>query len=407
MRVLRALLCLLLVVHPADAAFRHGYIAPIVTTTFGLAADRADVPQTFASVAANATARREHTTSCDGSVSTLQSVDVGFDVFSSADARTIKRYIEYPLGTFTQITWSAATSVTITPGAVVKSDTIALAIPACTKFWERTVNLTATVNNFPVIQLPGVPTVMGVDDGISATDQGNSGTIAASSTQVNYFGASAILGTINAANARSFVIVGDSISWGFGDTLSGAHGGSGWPARMLDVHGYPYARINASGWTASSLAGSALAQTTAFVNVLTFTDAINELGVNDMAVNARTSAQVLADQQTAYGMFTGKRIYQSTITTETNSTDGWLTTGNQTFPASGTNTLGAQLNPLNTSIRALPAHVTAVLEIADAQMSARNSDLWTTSSGLTMTGDGIHPNATGANVYAAAVVGTI
>lgn len=368
--------------------------------TLGLVANRTDVPQTFQSIAANFTSRREHFSHPDGGFQTIQSIDVGFDAFSNADSRTIKRFIEYPQNTFTQMTWSGATSVTIAPGAVVKSDVISLTVPPATKLWERTVNLNATVTNFPVIQTPSSSPSLGLDDGNSVTDQGNSGTIAASDSFG--FGAAALIGQIGTRNARSFLLIGDSIAFGFGDGGIGALGGSGYLARALDVHGYPYCKMVVSGWTAGNLV-SRIAAWNSFIGALSFTDMIQQLGVNDLANSSRSQAQLLADQQTIYGLCAGKKIFQTTITPETSSTDGWATTGNQTF-LSGTGTL-SQLNAVNASIRAVPAGVSVVLDVADMVMSARDTDIW--AAPPSPTGDGIHPSTTKHASLAATIAGLI
>lgn len=374
--------------------------------TVGIAANRAQVPTAVGSIAANATSIREHFSHPDAAISSLQFVDVGWFYNSSgvpvnADSRSIKRYVEYPQGTFTQITWSNATSVTVGAGVTVVSDMVGVIIPAGTKFWERTVNLTSTVTNFPLIELPAASTTLSVDDGNDAADKGNSGTIAPSSG-VTTFGAAAVMGTIGIANARGFVIVGDSIPFGQGDISSvGTKDGSGFLARALDTHGYPYVKITRSSMRAVQFVSS-LALPTAFINALSFTDVIQQLGINDLFTGSRTQAQLLADHQTIYGLFTGKKIYQTTLTPISSSTDSWATTTNQTASAAGTM---AQINSVNSAIRAIPANVNAVLEVADAAMSARDSDIWNAppSVGQPMTQDGTHPKSFGAASIAATI----
>lgn len=388
--------------------------SPPVTTTFGLAANRADVPEGISTITANTTCRREHFAHPDGALSAIQTVDVGWylngssaGIPTTADSHVIKRYIEYPAGTFTQITWSAATSVTVGVGAAVKSDLVPISIPAGAEFWERTVNLTSTVTNYPTISLPFASTTIGVDDGcVASTDLGNSGTVSAGGT-TGFLGAAAIMGTIQTANARSFFIIGDSIAFGQADQSSGAKGGSGYISRALDIHGYPYARMVVSGWSANSLVVNSTLPV-AFIATLTFPEVIQQLGTNDMAVNSRSAAQILADHQTIYGMVTGKTIHQTTINSRTSSTDGFITTANQTVITIGTL---SQLNSLNASIRALPTHVTDVLDAADGQMSARDSDIWSISTlngvAKNLTSDGIHPNQAGSSQIATAVFGKL
>lgn len=373
--------------------------------TVALAANRAQVSTAVGSIAANTTSIREHYSHPDGAITSLKFVDVGWYYDSNgtpvnADSRSIKRYVEYPQGTFTQITWSNATSVTVGAGALVSSDMVGVIIPVGTKFWERTVNLTSTVTNFPLIELPASSVTIGVDDGNDLTDKGNSGTITVSSG-VTTFGAAAVMGTVGVANARSFVIVGDSLAFGFGDGGIGAKHSSGFLARALDVHGYPYAKITRSGMRATQFLAS-LAAPTAFINALGFTDMIQSLGINDLKTGSRSQAQLLADHQTIYGLFSGKRIYQTTLTPVSTSTDGWATTANQTPDPSGTL---SQINSINAAIRAVPANVNVVIEVADACMSARDSDIW--SAPPVAAPDGIHPNTAKQALVAAAISGSI
>jgi lysophospholipase L1-like esterase len=329
-------------------------------------------------------------------VSNFRTIDANFVIVgntpSLAATRTIKRFIEYPAGVFTQVTWGGQPSVTIS-GENVVSDAINLTIPKGAEFWERTVNLNGQVSLFPCQATPASSQALGIPDGNSASDLGNSGTIAATSV-VTTFGATAMIGDIAADNARSFLIVGDSIAFGEGDiTTVGAKRGSGWIARALDVYGYPYVKIAKPGQLASEFVSS-LAYPTALINLLSFSDVISEHGINDLRLS-RTQAQILADHQTIYGLFAGKAIYQSTLTPRSASTDGYATTANQSGKTDGNM---ASLVPLNASIRAKPANVVKVLEVADASMTARDSLIWPAPP--VPTADGTHPNSYMANVIA-------
>lgn len=409
MLVLRAaffvLICLLCGIDDSSVrAWTHGSV-----TSFGLAANRTSVGVSTSSITANTTCRIEHFSHPDGALSSIQTVDLGWHLQQNqspqnSGAYTIKRYIEYPANTFTQITWSSAASVTVSAGGLTKSDIIPISIPAGTKFWERTVNLNSTAASYPTISLPADAATIGVDDGcVASTDLGNSGTIAAGGT-TGFIGAASIMGSVGVSNARSFAIVGDSIAFGVGDvSSSGRVGGSGYVARTLDAHGYPYTRLAVAAWTAQNLAANTTLPA-AFYAAISFTDVIQELGVNDLQANSRTVAQVLADHQTIYGLFSGKNIFQTTITTETSSTDSWATTANQTFPPASPGTLSL-LNSLNTSIRAVPANVHAILDAANAQMSATNSDIWATPPAPTT--DGVHPNSGSAAAIATAIAGSL
>ncbi|CDM57381.1 SGNH/GDSL hydrolase family protein [Rhizobium favelukesii] len=371
--------------------------APLITQ--GIIANRFLAPTATGSVPPNYTSRRAHYAHPDGDVSNFKTVDCTF-VFAGITAdqaatRIIKRYIEYPAGVFTQVTWGGQPTVTLSTTTVV-SDPINLTIPAGAQFWERTVNLTNTVSLFPLQQLPASSQALGVSDGNSASDLGNSGTITATSTQTT-FGATVMIGDIAAPNAKSYVIFGDSIAWGEGDISNvGPKGGNGWLGRALDVHGYPYLKIAKQGQQAADLVSSP-SRVQSLLAAMSFTDAVVEYGVNDLRLG-RTQAQILADQQTIYGYVPGKRIYQTTITPRSSSTDSWATTVNQTAKTDGNM---AALNPLNAAIRAKPANVNTVLEAADAAMSARDSDIW--GGAFPPTTDGTHPNSVKAASMAAAL----
>lgn len=369
-----------------------------------IAANRTQVSTTTLGITQNLTSRRQHAASPQGAVSNLRTVDVGwyYNVgtlveANSPNAWTIKRYIEYPAGVFTQVTWGGAGTVTINPGSIpIVSDAVAgLSIPAGAVFWERTVKTNAGTTTIPAIELPASPQALGLADGNSLSDLGNSGTIAASSV-VTTIGCAAILGDIAVAGARSFVVVGDSIAWGTGDaTSAGAKGGSGYIGRGLDAL-YPYVKLALPGQQAADFAGSH-SRASALLAVLNFSDAIVEHGLNDLRLG-RTQTQLLADHQTIYVMFPGKRIYQATLTPRADSTDSYATVANQTPRTDGNM---AALASVNATIRALPSNVTGIVEAADAAMSARDSGVWTAPPAAVA--DGTHPNST----KAAAMAGTI
>ena len=115
--------------------------------------------------------------------------------------------------------------------------------------------------------------------------------------------------------------------------------------------------------------------------------------INDLGINARSSAQALADLQSIWDMAdaAGLEVYQSTTEPVTTSTDNWATTANQTVRPYEANIVAC-----NDAIRALPAPLTGYFDIADAIMSARNSGKWkVTGSAFGYTPDGLHPNAAG------------
>lgn len=380
-----------------------------VVPTTGLIANRGQIPTNVTTIANNTTSRRKHWSHSAGSVTNIRCVDTLWYLRSStlqpaagAD-RTIKRYIEYPAGTFHQVKWSGAANLAMTNAAgTYKSDIVMssvtgepLTIPAGTAFYERTVAVVGGAN-FPVIETPAAANVLGLEDGNDLTDKGNSGTISVS-TGVNTFGSAAFVGTINATNARSFTVFGDSIAFGQGDVSSvGSLQGSGWIARLLDRYGYPYTKIALGGQTVQAAAGST-ASVAAFLAQINFSDAIFEYGVNDLRLS-RTKAQIEADLQTMYALVGAAHIHQTTITPRSESTDSYATVANQTPKTDGNM---ADLTPLNADIRTGLSNVDVVIEAADAAMSARDSNVW--GGPFPPVLDGTHPTSAKAAAMAAAL----
>lgn len=373
-----------------------------IVPTLGIAANRFQAYTTTSTIAANFTFRREHYAHPDGDITDLRTVDGSwyFDTsFVSVNAPasfTIKRYIEYPADVFHQVTWvevGGGATITINPGVSArKSDIILssitglpLVIPAGAKFWERTVKTNAS-STFILAQLPAAANVIGVDDGTSASDLGNSGTIAPGAG-VNTFGALAIEGMINANNARSVIIAGDSLPFSTGDVSSvGAKGGSGWVARMLDVRGYPYVKLTRGSQQSDHFTSGT--KHIDFINAVAFSDAIETHGLNDLSLGSRAVAAILASRQTIFGYFAGKRIWSTTLGPRTDSIDAWASEGGQTIKTDG-NMAGFQ--DLQNAIRAGESGVHDVLEFADQCMPSRDANIW--SAPPAKTTDGVHPNS--------------
>lgn len=358
------------------------------------------------------TNRRQHHTSRFGAVSNLQCVDICWAIDGSyteqeaASAFTIKRYIEYPAGTFTQVTWSGATSVTVPLGVTpAVSDPLPITIPADTKYWERTV-VTAAGANLPCVELPAAPAAIGVDDGfVQGSDLGNSGTISPHAVAVYTYGAVAMIGDVAAANARSGVFNGDSIIHGKGDTTGcGARGGSGYLGRVFDPL-MPYLKVAREGQSAANL----LANTTHLQGLLAaigYTDAVCEHLINDIAggspqANWQTNVASIANILKKGGSTIA--YWQTTCTDRTDSTDGWTTVAGQTVRTDSN--WGARAL-CDAWTRTRPAHINGgFIEVADKCSTARDSGIYIiTGAGVSSTADGSHPSTPLAAAIAANVV---
>lgn len=129
-----------------------GAVGPVVAasgTTSGIVANRFQVPTGNMTIsAAPHTSRRHHHASGAGDISDIRCVDTGWYLSGSGPqsgaSRTIKRFLEYPEGTFHQVTWSGLETVTLSGTSSQTSDVVlssltgeALTIPAGEKFWSE------------------------------------------------------------------------------------------------------------------------------------------------------------------------------------------------------------------------------------------------------------------------------
>lgn len=362
-------------------------------------------------IASNLTTQRVHWAYSDGGIANIKTLDtkgyIDATGYLTASGRTFKRYIEYPYGSgaFFQVTWSAGTATTqnTASGGTYESDVIAgLSFPpGWVQFGERTC-VTAGGAAIPVIELPtGGGAGLGTLDGNNSADLSHSGTIAPSAS-VNYSGATAFKADVTGYNPRGFFIWGDSIAFGQGDEQSaGPRYASGYVARALEALGIGYCKLAKEGQRAADII-SATPSLAAFITHLpASTEMWVEYGVNDLRLG-RTKAQLEADLQTMYGLMAGLgSIHQSTITPRADTTDGYVTVANQTPKTDGTMT---SLNALNADIRANAGAIKAApIDVADAVMSARDSDVFNVVGGVAPTPDGTHL----VSVYAASVAANI
>lgn len=365
-----------------------------------IAAQRGSISNGVTGAIAIQTSRNQYFAHPKGAISNLKLVyaqwyyDIGSFVETTVgNSSTITASVEYPAGTFTQVTFSGSPSASIADGGLLTSDIANVTIPAGAEFWVRTCHVPDGTQKIPYTNLPQTANTLGVHIGTTSSgDLTMSGTIANAAIQ-NVSGPVAIVGTVAAPNARAYIVAGDSIAWGQGDVSSAdAKGGSGYVARAL---------VNKGAYTKLTCQGQYLAKTlsprtklTALIAALqgTYTDLACEFGINDLTLTSGMST-IQSNLQTYWGLYSG-RISQCTISPKTTSTDGWITTVNQTTSTSNFFT-SDRLNTLNAWIRGLPAGLSNVIEAADAFMSARDSDLWLANNpGLTL--DGVHPTSLGA-----------
>lgn len=340
-------------------------------------------------------------------------------VLANTNDITIEASIEYPAGTFTRVTFnSGSTSALVKYGQYLESDPVSVIIPNNTVFWTRTnVLVTAGQKWIYTHQTYSTYNSEGVVVGSNSV---MSGTITTSNTRC--FGPSLILGT-QSTNKKCVYLVGDSLSVGLGDDGSGipnlGSGISGGIFYRAFSYNYPVIQGNVPGQALANY------RTNGGRKIFPFMSAceamICELGVNDIKAGV-TFATLQADYVYLWDLFFAKGVpvYQTTITPVSKSTDGWVTTGNQTTDIS--NPVRVNVNnwirdgaPMYKDTR-LPAPtgssgsniirmgsayhpVVKYYEIADLVETARDSGIW--KAGYTT--DGLHGVPTSYAIMSAAI----
>ena len=125
--------------------------------------------------------------------------------------------------------------------------------------------------------------------------------------------------------------------------------------------------------------------------------AIVGLGVND--VPGYTLPEMQANATAVWQIFaaSGIKVWATTLTPHTTSTDNWATLSNQTPLASESVRVG-----FNNWVRTTPYPLAGYFEVADKAESSRNSGLWNTNYTL----DGLHPKGAAAAVALASAIST-
>ncbi len=345
--------------------------------------------------------------------------------------------VENVFGLFRQVTFNGRATVTMPPGAVVVSDPIAWAIagpananPAWSSaafpyFFTRTfVTLDGSGGKTPRIESINTGIGDGCETGTGLTDKTISGTVGTSG--VDPYGPAAIVGIPSSGVLNPVIFVaGDSIAAGTGDTPTAGTPG-GYIMRALYV-----AKLGVARHAVASQQGVAMANMDAtgvsvgFHSTMPFLNgcshAICEYGFNDMGVLGNQTAAATEIRLVACWLrlkSRGAKVYQTTITPQSTSTDGWVTTVNQTTaawnaqrtalndwlragaPINGVTRAPVAIGTVGALLAGSSGHpLTGYFEAADLAETARNSGIWKAN----YTADGVHPNTTGAIALSAAI----
>lgn len=340
---------------------------------------------------------------------------------------TVTATLEYPLGTLLGVfTFGGSAQGTVLSGTKLTSDPLPVDISAGTTAWVRTYINVSSGQKWPIGKIYGLTGVgltlfpnQGYSHGTSQTDQ----------TQAMGFGYAnafeygpcplAVLGRFR-QGAPSVLIPGDSIAFGQNDIA-----GRGYIVYALNGN-FPYLQFGNPGSRADVFAanGGYIRKSLAY-NAKYMVD---EIGINDL-FGGRTLAQLQADKITIWRQHWNRNItvYACTLLPRTTSTDGWVTTANQT-PVTGCGPGGPRVGfndwlragaPILISGQSMTAAVAGAtdavyagdsrhplsgyFETADTMESARNSCLWIAGPSANYYCEGIHPSVNAVPLIAPAI----
>lgn len=308
------------------------------------------------------------------------------DETGNGASSTVTASVEYPSGTFTQITFDGSATGTIPNASVLFSDATAVSIPEGATFWIREFNINANGIIYNTWRNSSLGEVLNA--GTSIGDQTLGGTI----TSVGNF-SHPPLAIIASTTKASVCIVGDSIAFGFNDTDTHVDGRIGIIAKSFPTT-LAFSNLSSGGSRANSfLAGSSARQ-----QIFPYcSHAITSFGSNDLFVSLDTASELASSLQTIWDTFASRvKKIQTTITPKSTSTDSWATTGNQT-----TASQNGERVTFNTNLRASAFGLHDYFEVANVLETAQNSGLWVNDGTPNRyTADGLHPSTAGYTLVA-------
>lgn len=297
----------------------------------------------------------------------------------SGSAMSVTGSIEYPVGVFTQVLFSGGATGSVPNNSYLISDTITVTIPIDTQFWIR-LYATSTTG---IIYSSSQPNTLGqFEMGVSGiTDRTMGGSI---SSLGNAFTAVAIIGT---TTKPSFLLIGDSIMYGAGDSsLPNGFADIGPYARAVGPL-YGYSKLARTGDTAAKFVSGHVNRGTLYQYA---SHVITNYGSNDLFGSSRTDVQLKADLATIAGyatsLGTAGPTYFATIAPRTQSSDSWATLGNQ---SQSNGTAEGYRVSVNQHLRAGLVG-SRTFNTASAVETSQDSGFWKSPS---YTADGIHPGS--------------
>lgn len=311
-----------------------------------------------------------------------------------SDITNFEAAIEYPVGTFTRVTFRGSNSVTFAGGTVLESDDVPLFAPAGANIYVRTYGVCASGKLSTVFgsTYPLDNDSMRVEYGTTAAPVTNKvlGGTVTNTNQYIQFRPAAI---VSLSSMAAYWLEGDSRSHGTNDNETASQIGRGEVEKGVYAAGVPYCKSALSGQrlqlalTSYKLRG--------YIASRYHTHIINQLGINDLNVGGGGS-NLAADGlmsllSTLRATFPDHWMAQVTLSPYTTGT--YTTEDGQTPVA----TVGARRETFNDALYAGAHPLDAIIDGAAAveTRNSRGERVWRAG----ITSDGLHPASTGFAEY--------
>lgn len=286
----------------------------------------------------------------------------------------------------TQVTWSSSSTLSTSAMVTPLCDPIAITASAGQTLEVRCWRSGPTIGAimiFPPNDNINSAYGEGFEWGATESDRTvNGGSVSASGAPAMYLPCLIVGQTAKA----TCIFYGDSRGVGYEDSLTDASGNLGEWARSLGLLNIGHCNCGVAGDQFSRFLTSNSARLSLAPY---FTHIGSQYGFNDLIAGALTPSQVFAELQSmmALSAFSGKPFLQSTIPTDTQSSDGWATLANQSFPTTSCQTF-------STLVKANggPLLLFATPDIANVVQNS--GGLWLAPP--IPTPDGVHENSTSA-----------
>jgi hypothetical protein len=301
---------------------------------------------------------------------------------------TITASVEYPLGTsVTRLTFGGNSNIVAQDWQTVMSDLVAVFIPSGATFGIREYR-----------SYPGGGGIVYTDPSIRKGDYadgecyqfgtsgisdltGTAGSFTSTDTANKPF--TAPVAIFGPTNNPSYALIGDSRAEGYGDNPSGAFYNGALERAVGPLR--PYTNLARYGET-GAIANSQFFEHRASIIRTFCTHIICDYGINDIFGSGAFAYVVMQNLQSIRAVFPNHWFSQTTLEPETNSTDTWATTGNQTTKNS---TYESSRQWFNNFLRGIAGMGTfdAVYDVASIVESGLNTGLWSAPG---YTADGVH-----------------